>query len=175
VITIEDLLRPDRRWREFASQPEMDPLTEDDALQEAQLLDVRFDALRCSAGLLFELRGALQLREANTGVLVAHGVQELSWTGAKRTTARTAWTVGGSVISNIDQLFGLEFGMWPAPGAQLRLRAESAAFFLGDVPGLERIPDYVSDDEATVRANLASWHSQFVPVHAVFLDPAPAA
>lgn len=28
MITIEDLLRPDRRWREYASVPEMDPLTE---------------------------------------------------------------------------------------------------------------------------------------------------
>jgi hypothetical protein len=62
VITVEDLLRPDRRWREYASLPEMDPLTEDDALQEAQLLDVRFDALRSTVGLLFELRTALQLR-----------------------------------------------------------------------------------------------------------------
>lgn len=175
MITIEDLLLSDSRWREYASQPEMNPLTEDDALQEAQLLDVRFDALRSTVGLLFELRSALQLREANTGVLIARGVQELSWSAAgKRSTDRTAWTVGGSVISNADRLFRLELGMWPAPGAQLRLVAESAAFFAGDVPGLDRIPDYVVDDEATIRANLAGWHSPFVPVHAVFLDPAPS-
>lgn len=173
MTTIEHLLQPDRRLREYASQPEMDPLTEDDALQEAQLLDVRFDALRSTVGLLFELRTALQLREGNTGVLVAGGVRELSWSAGQRSTSRTAWTVGGSVTSNADRLFGLDLGMWPAPGAQLRVVAESAAFFVGDVPGLDRIPDYLDDDEATIRAQLAGWHSEFVPVHAVFLDPAP--
>ncbi len=159
--------------REYASKPEMDPLTEDDALQEAQLLDVRFDALRSTLGLLFELRTALQRREANTGVLVARGVRELSWSAGQRATPRTAWTVGGSVTSNADRLFSLDLGMWPPPGAQLRVVSESAAFFAGDVPGLEGIPDYGSDDEAEIRANLAAWSAEFVPVHAVFLDPAP--
>jgi hypothetical protein len=173
MMTIGDLLRPERRWREYASQPEMDPLTEDDALQEAQLLDVRFDTLSSTVGLLFELRSALQLREGNTGVLLARGVRELSWSAGQRPTARTAWTVGGSVTSNAGRLFGLKLGMWPAPGAQLSLVAESASFFAGDVPGLDRIPDYVDDDEATIRAQLAGWHSEFTPVHAVFLDPAP--
>lgn len=179
MTTVEDLLRSDARWREFASLPEMDPLTEDGALQEAQLLDVRFDALRSTVGLLFELRTALQLREANTGVLVAHQVHELSWSAERLHYGdepppmnRMAWTVGGSIPRNENRLFGLALGVWP--GAQLTLTAESAAFFVGDVPGLERIPDYVSDDEATIKANLASWHSDFVPVRAVFLDRAPA-
>lgn len=168
VITIEDLLRSDERWREFAAQPEMDPLTEDDALQEAQLLDVRFDALRSQVALLFELRVALQLREANTGLLVAREVRQLSWTANPRATAKTAWTVGGSRPRKENRLFGLQLGLWP--NAQLELRAESAAFFAGDVPSLDRIPDFIEDDEATIRAQLAGWHSEFVPVHAVFLD-----
>lgn len=175
MITIEDLLRPDRRWREYASLPEMDPLTEDDALQEAQLLDVRFDALRSTVGLLFELRTALQLREANTGLLVARGVRTLSWTSGPRSTERTAWTVGGSVTRAAGGLYGLELGLWPAPGAELDLVAQSAAFFAGDVPGLDRIPDYSDDDELTIRSQLASWHSEFEPVSAVFLDAAPMA
>jgi hypothetical protein len=41
MTTIEELLWPDTRLRQFASKPETDPLTEDDALQEAQLLGVR--------------------------------------------------------------------------------------------------------------------------------------
>lgn len=172
MIAIEALFEPDDRWREFASQPEMDPFTEDDALQEAQLLDVRFDALRSTVGLLFELRVALQLREANTGVLIARGVRELSWAAGPRSTTRTAWTVLGSRPEAHDGLFALSLRTWPE--SRLTLRAESAAFFAGDVPGLDRIPDYVSDDEATIRANLADWRSEFMPVHAVFLDPAPA-
>ena len=175
MITVGELLGPDLALRRFAAQPEMDPLTEDDALQEAQLLDVRFDALRSTVGLLFELRLALQLREGNTGVLVARGVRELSWsTGGESPAPRFAWTVAGSKIGTTNKLFDLRItGM--RPGAGLGLVAESAAFFAGTVPGLERIPDYVDDDDATVRTQLAGWHSEFVPVGAVFLDPAPRA
>lgn len=173
MTVIEDLLLPDSRWREYAAMPEMDPLAEDDALQEAQLLDVRFDAIRSTAGVLFELRTALQLREANTGVLILRGVRALAWTSGSRETERTAWTVGGSVVTSRDRLFGLELGLWPAPGAQLTLVSESAAFLVGDVPGLDRIPDYLNDDEVTIRAQLASWQSELEPVSAVFLDPAP--
>ena len=173
MITIEELLSPRSDLRRFASKPEMDPLTEDDALQEAQLLDVRLDALHLTVGLLFELRMALELREGNTGVLVAHGVRELSWTAGPRTTDITAWPVGGSVVRNENRLLRLEMGMWI--DAQLKLVAESAAFFSGDVPGLDETPpDYGQDDEATIRANLAGGYSAFVPLHAVFLDPAAA-
>lgn len=172
MITIEDLLLSDGRWREFAAQPEMDPLSEDDVLQEAQLLDVRFDALRSTAALLFELRVALQLREANTGVLIVRDVRELAWTSEPRATTRTAWTVLGSHPEAGGRLFNLRLDIRPA--ARLLLRAGSAAFFAGDAPDLERIPDYTSDDEISIRTNLANWHSKFEPVHAVFLDPAPA-
>ena len=161
----------DKGLRRFAAQPEMDPLTEDDALQEAQLLDVRFDALHATVGLLFELRTALQLREANTGVLVARGVRELSWTAKPRSTKRTAWAVMSSTPDVSDRLFGLKVGM--SPDARLWLKAESAAFFTGDVLSLDRIPDYSGDDETTIRSNLAGWRSSFTPVYAVFLDPAP--
>ncbi|WP_372968626.1 hypothetical protein [Microbacterium sp.] len=85
-------------------------------------------------------------------------------------TERTAWTVDGSVVTSTDRLFGLKLGLWPAPGAQLTLSAASAVFVAGDVPGLDRIPDYLDDDELTIRAPLASWRSAFGPVSAVFLD-----
>ena len=81
-------------FREYAGLPEADPLRESDALQEAQLLDVRLDAVRGQVALLFELRMALQLREPNTGVLVARGVREFGWTAPSRSTQRTAWGVG---------------------------------------------------------------------------------
>src|SRR6266567_2002896 len=54
TLIVEELLS-DPALRRFASQPEMDPLTQEDALQEAQLLDVRLSALRLTVGLLFEL------------------------------------------------------------------------------------------------------------------------
>jgi hypothetical protein len=168
-MVIEDLLSaPD--LRRYAAQPEMDPLTEEDALQEAQLLDVRFDVLRSTVGLLFELRTALQLREANTGVLVAHGVREFTWSAAPRSTGKTAWNVVGSVPHVASRLFELDLSIFPK--GRLRLVAEGAEFYVGDAAGLaDTPPDYSEDNDATIRAGLAGWHSEFSPMHAVFLDP----
>ncbi|MFI5712276.1 hypothetical protein [Kribbella sp. NPDC051620] len=83
-MKINELLLSDPAHRLHASLPEMDPLTEEDALQEAQVLDVRYDALAGVVGIIFELRQALQLQEANTGVLVACGVHTLTWEGLAR-------------------------------------------------------------------------------------------
>lgn len=175
MMKINDLLLSSPRLREYASMPEMDPLTEEDTLQEAQLLDIRFDALTGVIGIIFELRTALQLREANTGVLIARHVQDLTWTGPDRDTALTAWTVGSSVPRLKDRRFSVSLVMWPHPGAQLSLTAESAAFFVGDVPGLaDAPPDYTSLDRSDVAHEIAGWSSRFDPVSAVFLDPAPA-
>lgn len=173
TLRLHDLLLPSPGLRALGAQPEMDPLTEADALQEAQLLDVRFDALTLTVGLLLELRMALQLREANTGVLSVRGVRRLSWSGPSRATDLTAWSIGSSVPLAEDGAFTLTLSMWPAPGAQFTVVAESAAFFAVDVPGLDEVPpDYGALDGVTVREGLASWDSEFVPVHAVFLDPA---
>ena len=173
-MKIDDLLLSDPGLRTYASMPEMDPLTEDDALQEAQLLDIRFDAKSGVLGLLFELRTALQLQEANTGVLIATGVRELAWFGPRRDTTVTAWSIGSSAPRPKDRLFVLSLVMWPHPGAQLTLTAESAAFFIGNVPGLpEAPPDYTRLDRHEVSAEIAGWNSPFEPVSAVFMDAAP--
>jgi hypothetical protein len=173
TMRLQDLLLPSPGLRALGAQPEMDPLSEVDALQEAQLLDVRFDALTLTVGLLLELRMALQLREANTGVLSVRGVRQLSWSGPSRATDLTAWSIGSSVPLAEDGAFTLTLNMWPAPGAQFTVVADSAAFFAGDVPGLDEVPpDYGALDRVTVRERLAGWDSEFVPVHAVFLDPA---
>jgi len=75
-----------------------------------------------------------------------------------------------------DRLFELNLVMWPHPGARLSLTAESAAFFIGNVPGLpEAPPDYADGDRPAIAAELAGWASSFEPVNAVFLDPAPNA
>jgi hypothetical protein len=58
LMRIEELLVDPRR-REHAAMPEADALTQSDALREAQLLDVRFDALRSSVWLLFDCRGGI--------------------------------------------------------------------------------------------------------------------
>lgn len=172
-MKIHDLFRLGPALREYDSLAETNPLTNEDALQEAQVLDVRLDALAGRVGILFELRQALQLQEANTGVLVAQGVRELKWSGPSRDTALTAWSIGSSVPSAKDRLFGLNLVMWPYPGAHLSLIAEHAAFFVGEVPGLlDAPPDFSAQDRTGLGGQVATWESPFKPVSAAFLDPA---
>lgn len=168
-MIIDELLSGGQGLRQFAAQPEMDPLTEEDALQEAQILELRLDAVRSRVGVLFELRTALQLREGNTGVLVANGVRSIAWEAAPRATRRTAWNVVGSVPNNVHGLLDLVLSMWPE--GRLHLIAEDAAFFVGNVPDLQDAPpSYVESDDDTLHFGIAGWGSAFVPVHAVFLN-----
>ncbi|MGL5850618.1 MAG: hypothetical protein ACRCZD_07505, partial [Phycicoccus sp.] len=175
LMKLDDLLLLDQAHRSYASLPEMDPLTEEDALQEVQLVDVRFDALAGVLGVIFELRQAQQLREANTGVLVARGVRAVAWNAPSRDSPLTAWSVGSSVPRARDRLFELTLVLWPHPGAGLSLTAESAAFFVGDVAGLsEEPPDYSDRERAAVVGEVPCWRSAFEPVSAAFLDAAPS-
>jgi len=153
---------------EVGHAPVMDALSEAGALQEAQLLDVRVCALTSTVGLLFDLRTALQLRTANTAVVVGRGVQEFSWSAEHRKTARTAWNVAGSEPARGD-LFSLSLAFFPR--ASLRLVSERAEFYVGEVPGLGATPpDYGFDDDARIKAGLAAWTSIFEPAQAAFLD-----
>ncbi|HEY2668291.1 MAG TPA: hypothetical protein VGK51_15785 [Actinomycetota bacterium] len=170
LLSIEALLMDPRR-RKYAAMPEADPLTESDALQEAQLVDVRLDVVRSTAWLLFDCRGALQMQMGNTAVLGAHGVRSFSWRGEPR-GAFTAWTVVGSEPVAKDGVWSLSLPF--VPRARLDMEAASAEFFVGNVPGGDQAPpDYTEADDATIRAGVPSWISEFEPVHAVFLDPAP--
>jgi hypothetical protein len=155
--------------RAMVGSPETDPLTEKNALQEARLNEVLFDAVNMRAGLLFDLRGALQLRMAYTGLIVLERVEHFSWAGDRRSTIRTAWNVVGSVPENKDGVVNLRLFFFP--DAELTVGARSAAFFAGDVPGLpDRVPDFAGSD-AEVAAGMASMDSLFEPTQATFIEP----
>ena len=169
-MLIEEILTGTRR--EFAVSQEIDPLRQSDALQEVQLLAARVDAISSVAGLLFELRTAMHLAEGNVALLVARGVREFSWSADARSTDRTAWNVVGSEPESVDGLFVFELDL--VPNAGLRLVAESAEFYSGNVEGLpEQLPDYVTDDDETIRSNLPGWRSSFSPIWATFIDRVP--
>jgi hypothetical protein len=171
LVKIEELLTDPER-RRFAAQPEMDPLTEIDALQEAQLLSVRVDAVSSTVAVLFDLRTALQFMEGNTALIVARDVRDVSWSAEARPTARTAWNVVASQPNATEGLLSLSLAF--VPQARLSLRTGEAEFYVGDVQDLpDAPPDYGSGDEAAIRAGVADWGSRFAPVHAVFLDAAP--
>lgn len=87
----------------------------------------------------------------------------------------TAWSVGSSLPQVKGGLFEMSIVMWPHPGAQLSLTAESAAFVVGDIPRLSEVPpDYSDLDRAALGDEVAAWDSSFEPVSAIFLDPQPA-
>lgn len=153
----------------LVGSPEADPLTEKDALQEARLNGVLFDAVNMRAGLLFDLRGALALRMAYTGLLVLGGVEKLSWDCEPRSTIRTAWNVVGSVPANKEGVVNLRLFFFP--DAEMTVAARSAAFFAGDVPGLPEAPPDFAGGDAEVAAGMASMDSPFEPTQATFIEP----
>ena len=149
--------------------PEMDPLTEKDALQEARLNEMTFDAVNRRVGLLFDLRGALQLRMSGTGLLVLTGVESFTWISERRSSIRTAWNVVGSLPVNEGGAINLKLFFFP--DAELTAVARSAAFYAGDVLGLpDTPPDFASSDEE-VALGMASMDSLFEPTQATFIEP----
>jgi hypothetical protein len=68
-----------RRGRRSPGPVGWDPLRETDALQEACLLDCRVCPLTGRAGLLLDMRTALQYRTGNAALLVVRGLRSFRW------------------------------------------------------------------------------------------------
>jgi len=160
----------DLNRRSYAAVPEADALTEEHALQEAALVDVRFSVVESTAGLLFDLRTALGFRMANTGVIIVRRVFDLQWeTSTIVPYPWVSYMVMGSFLQTNEGFFSLSVGL--EPSAWLRLKAMSAEFFVGDVRDLpETQPDFGGDNDTIIRAGMANWDSQFEPEWATFLD-----
>ena len=141
---------------------EMDPLREADALQESQLVDLRLEAVSATAGLLFDLRTALQLQAGNSAVLLAEGVRQLTWSAEPRSTHWTAWNVVGSRTEVDGSTITLALDFFPNAG--LTLIARRIQFWVGNVAALDEAPpDFADDPPAAVRAGLVSWQSDWAP------------
>lgn len=146
--------------------PDIDPLRLEDMLLEAQVISARFDALTQTAAVLIDLRMSLQLRDANTGILVGLDVQNLDWTARGMSTGEMAWTIAASSMAAPGKRSGgsaLEFSiaMWPSPGARLNLQADRICFYVGDVLGLDDTPPEL--EPGRHRADgWQSWSSTFV-------------
>jgi hypothetical protein len=168
TVTPRELIG-DVRVTAMVGSPEMDPLTEKDALVCAPLIEAVFDAVNMRVGLLFDLRVAEQLRMANTGLIVLGGVEAFEWRAERRSTGRTSWNVDASVPSNNDGVVNLRLIFFPS--AELTVVARSAAFFAGDVPGLPDAPPDFAGSDAEVATRMASMDSPFEPTQATFIEP----
>jgi hypothetical protein len=133
------------------------PFIEPDALNETQLLEVRYDGVRSTLGILLELR--VSFHSVSTGLIVASGVTDLAWKQVDRRGMRTAWTVVGSTPARGPA--GMSMALAFLFPADLRFTADSATFHLLRIPHLEGIapPDYGEPDFAEVRRGLATWQT----------------
>jgi hypothetical protein len=168
MITVEDLIWAPSRVLGTPG-PDVDPLIENDALQEAQLLDLRVHALSSTVGLLFELRTALQFEYGNAAILVIRGLQHANWRAIERGGERTSWSVVGSVMRTRPGL--LELNITLSPSSSIEILGTNAEFYVLDVPEIgEAPPDYCSDGEGRIRSGLPSWGSSFTLLEASYLE-----
>jgi hypothetical protein len=169
-VIIEELFTdPDRRAH--GGRPDMDPLTDEDALEEASLMSVRFDVWTSTLGLLFDCRLAMNLWSGNTGVLIARGIDAFNW-AIRSTQVHPFYNheVGASRPAPDGDRWTLRLIV--ESGSELFVRARSAEFFAGDIPGFDdRQPDFGDDSPEYIRSEMQSWDKVFVPRAATFLDP----
>lgn len=166
-MIIEDLLVwPGRR--SLAAVPEMDALADVDALLEAALLDIRFDATTSSVWLLFDCRGALHLEMGNAALVVVRGVTALQWQADPRPGRLWRAVMGWRPVTGAG-MFSVTVDLSPA--SRLQVNGAGAEFYVGDIPGGDDAPpNFMTANDQEIRAGLASWTSDFEVVHASFTN-----
>jgi hypothetical protein len=172
-VTIDELLTDPHR-RSYAAIPETDALTEENGLQESDLVDAKFSLFGDSLAMLFDLRVSLGFRMANTAVLVMRQVLHVELSSKEPPgPERIAHLVMTSKPDVHEMLFTFELGC--LRGWSLKASATSAEFFVGDIPNLpETPPDFAEDDAVTVAAGMPAWNASFRPMWATFIDRHPS-
>jgi len=136
---------------------ESDPFEEEAALDEAQVLDVRLDAVNGLLGVLLELRLAMGYTEGDTALLVVRGVESFSWR-ADPAPVRRVREVAGVAVDRSGG--GLRLSLELGQGRALTCAGTGAELYVLEVEGLDEAPpDYTGHDEDAIQAGLAQWHS----------------
>jgi hypothetical protein len=137
---------------------ESDPFTNESALDDAQVLDLRYDGVNGIAGVLLELRVAMGFTEGNAALLVARGVEALTWR-SEIVEHRIARHVGPVVAERGGP--GVRLSLNLGQSASVAIMARRAAFYVLEVAGIgDAPPDYGQNDEAAVQAGLPQWTSE---------------
>ncbi|TRV71557.1 hypothetical protein FKN01_31580 [Streptomyces sp. 130] len=135
-----------------------DPLREPDALQEVGLLDCRICPLTGRAGLLLDMRTALQYRAGNAALLVVRGLQAFRWHEEALERGLLNFAVMSSAPSTVKKTWQMDIGLFP--DGELRVAGTAAEFYLVDVNGIpEAPPDYQRRGLREVRDDLSWWDS----------------
>jgi hypothetical protein len=166
-MTLDELFLSGQDNARLANQASVNPFLEPDALGDSQILDIRYDGVRSSLGIILELRVSELAHEGNTGLIVASNVIDFSWKQADRCNKRTAWIVDSSMPLRTDSGFKLE--LTAILNARLRMTAERASFYILRIPHLENTapPDYGEPDFSLIRNSIATWDSEAEVVAAV--------
>ncbi len=144
-----------------AIRPDEDPLRVEDALQEAQILDVRCECVTQTVGILLEMRMAFAGGANLAALIVGRGVRDFGWECTKTNTGDGssfghAWTIGDTIVTRDGTL--LKLRIVGISNAQLRVSAHDFEYYLAEVPGLDSAPpDYGEGPDEVVRTNLPDW------------------
>jgi hypothetical protein len=167
-VIVDEFLRSQERF-DVQVPPEMDPFLDEGALDGAYVLDIRFDALRSRAWMLFDCRGALQVVTGNTAVLVVNEVRSFSWADNDAPKPRRQRSVGVWRPSSANGNWAVHMGF--ESSSHLLITGSGGEFFVGDIPGGDDAPpDFMTATEEEMRAGLAGWSSEFRPINASFRD-----
>lgn len=167
MATLEDLFLSSERISGAKDTPPVNPFIDEDALLEAQIVEVLHDGIRSSLGIILEMRLADRIVVASTALIVASGVTAYSWTQVDRKSERTAWTIIGSTPRSTETHINLE--LTTSPSASLSFTSRQAAFYSVRISELENAapPDYVDDDIFSIRNGIARWNSKADVVQAI--------
>lgn len=135
----------------------------DDALDESQLLAVRFDAVRGVAAVVLDLRLALNDFRGNVGLLVANEVSTIEWGRQPGVLGLRAWTVAGSRLGSTAEGWAVKLDFWPAPGANMTIVSNGVQFIEG-VASLPAMPDYVNEHVSAEVYVEGVWSAEFQPL-----------
>jgi len=118
----------------------LEPDDVDDALNEAEIRAVYFNAVASRLVVVFDRRTSLAKPAAAVAIFVSEGVRKLGWDAPSRASHLTAWTVNDVAISAGTDHTSFTVGCWPAPGGILTVSAESALLVFGDIADLPEMP-----------------------------------
>lgn len=124
--------------------PDEDPLRDEGALLEAQLLAVDLTTVDGTAALLFDLRTSISQRHGNVGVIFVHRLFAFAWDAEPRKSVQTAWNVV-EWSPRVDPTVSLRASF--EPSAHLAIGGDEAEFWLCEVDLPAAPPEYGPDSD----------------------------
>ncbi|WP_141691726.1 hypothetical protein [Nocardia brasiliensis] len=154
VVRLESLLSGDHG--RVPEEIQWNPLTTEDLLLEACVIDVRYMSHISSVGLLLDLRTALQIDEGNTGLLVVEQDLDLKISTEKMHGPMVRTIVGSVPRVNSSAGYGIEIACMPS--SLISISGGQAYFHVGNVDGIGEVPPTL-EGKVLPRTGFQSWES----------------